>query len=406
MDIRPSDPTFTATAVTPPASVPVLLGPTAVDEGRSPELIKDQKVVGTIGATSRYELVAGAPPIDAKVALAGDPLAGIPGILPASPSRETPVISQMGATDALPRLSTGLKASDFPKSSSIAGSSYGGAEAAGSGPSGSVSGSLASKIQKMRKGNRARKGRGRSTHPPIEGSKMDALEAKFGPWQGRGKNVDPRTGTGPQGNKFLNGAYDALSKGDYQTAGSLYEKAKKTGSPIMLDLDGNGRLGTTGVSTAKDRVDGQMGSTVQFDLDGDGRKESIEWMKGGDGMLVDDRDGGATAAMNGHGEIDGKRLFGDEGGKYGNGYDKLRQLDRDGDGKIAGAELEGLKVWIDNGDARVGGGELKSLADLGVTEISVQMKLETNERGEDLMRSSFTQNGQTRVSEDVWFAMQ
>ena len=78
-------------------------------------------------------------------------------------------------------------------------------------------------------------------------------------------------------------------------------------------------------------------------------------MKGGDGMLVDDRDGGATAAMNGNGEIDGRRLFGDEGGKFGNGFDKLRQLDRDGDGKLTGAELEGLKVWVDNGDARVGG---------------------------------------------------
>jgi hypothetical protein len=263
-----------------------------------------------------------------------------------------------------------------------------------------------SSVSTIKKKKKKKRGKRRGSRPPIDGPKMDALEAKFGPWKGRGKNVNPRESTGPQGNKLLNGAYEALARGDYQTAGSLYEQAKKTGSPIMLDLDGDGKLGTTGVSTAKNRIDDQIGKTVSFDLDGDGRKENIEWMKGGDGMLVDDRDGGASAAMNGNGEIDGKRLFGDEGGKFGNGYDKLKQLDGDGDGKLTGAELEGLKVWVDNGDARVGSGELKSLSELGVTELSVQMQLQKNERGEDLMRSSFVQDGQTRTTEDVWFGIQ
>ena len=241
---------------------------------------------------------------------------------------------------------------------------------------------------------------------PIPGEKMDALESAFGQWKGVGRNKDPRKATGPIGGGLLNQAYEALQMGDEKTARQAYEKAKKTVSPIMLDLDGDGRLGTTGVSTAKNRADGQVGKTVTFDIDGDGKKDQIEWMKGGDGMLVDDRDGGATSAMNGNGEIDGKRLFGDEGGKFGNGYEKLKALDRDGDGKLTGSELEGLKVWVDNGDASVGRGELRSLTDLGVTEISVQMKLQQNERGEDLMRSSFVQNGQQKVTEDVWFAQQ
>ncbi len=241
---------------------------------------------------------------------------------------------------------------------------------------------------------------------PMEKGQMNALEAEFGKFKGKGLNTKPTERVGPMGGTLLHKAYDALAAGDIKTAQKAYSEAQKTVSPVMLDLDGDGKLGTTGVSTAKNRIDGQVGKTVSFDIDGDGKKDQIEWMKGGDGMLVDDRDGGATAAMNGHGEIDGKRLFGDEGGKFGNGFDKLRQLDRDGDGKLTGAELDGLKVWVDNGDARVGGGELKSLRDLGVTEISVQMKLEQNDRGEDLMRSSFVQNGQSRVSEDVWFAQQ
>jgi hypothetical protein len=241
---------------------------------------------------------------------------------------------------------------------------------------------------------------------PMTKEQMSALEGEFGKFKGQGLNTEPTKKVGPVGGTMLHKAYDALSAGDTKTAQSYYKKAQETRSPVMLDLDGDGKLGTTGVSTAKNRIDGQVGKTVSFDIDGDGKKDQIEWMKGSDGMLVDDRDGGATAAMNGNGEIDGKRLFGDEGGKFGNGYDKLKQLDRDGDGKLTGTELDGLKVWVDNGDARVGGGELRSLRELGVTEISVRMQLEKNERGEDLMRSSFVQNGQTRVSEDVWFAQQ
>jgi hypothetical protein len=176
------------------------------------------------------------------------------------------------------------------------------------------------------------------------------------------------------------------------------------GDPVMLDLNHDGKLGTTGNSTAKDRKDDAVGKMVAFDLNGDGAKEQTEWMDGqGDGMLVDDRDGGATAAAAGNGEIDGKRLFGDEGGKYAHGFVKLARHDANQDGKLTGAELKGLKSWVDDGDAKVEAGELKALADQGITELSTGMKLERNARGEDLMRSSFVQNGQRHVAEDVWF---
>lgn len=235
------------------------------------------------------------------------------------------------------------------------------------------------------------------------GGKLQALEQQFGQWRGKGKNTSAPVG--PKATKYMNEAYDKLSRGDIGGAQESYSKAQRTGSPVMLDLDGDGKLGTTGVSTAKDRVDGQVGRTVDFDLDGDGAKDKIEWSDGkGDGFLVDDSDGGASAAAAGNGEIDGRRLFGDEGGKFANGYEKLKKFDADGDGVLKGQELEGLKMWVDNGDARVGGGELKSLADLGITEISVGMRTERNARGEDLMRSTFVQDGQTKASEDVWFA--
>ena len=197
----------------------------------------------------------------------------------------------------------------------------------------------------------------------------------------------------------------ATSSGLSQASSELSGAASKTGSPVMLDLNHDGAMGVTGNSTAKYRADDEVNATVDFDLDADGVKERIEWMKGdGDGMLVDDRDGGATAAAAGNGEIDGKRLFGDEGGKYLNGYEKMKALDANGDGKLTGAELDGLKSWIDDGDAKVEAGELKTLAELGVSEINLKMELRPNDRGEMIMRSTFTQNGQQHISEDVWFA--
>jgi hypothetical protein len=199
---------------------------------------------------------------------------------------------------------------------------------------------------------------------------------------------------------------ETLGQGGSITVGGQEVNVVKTylKSPIMLDLTGDGQLGTTGNSTAKERIDNHVGKTVQFDVDGDGVLDNTEWMSGnGDGMLVDDRDGGATRASQGDGRIDGTRLFGDEGGKFANGYDKLALHDADGDGKLTGQELEGLKVWVDNGDAKLEAHELKSLAELGVSEMSVKMNLEKNARGEDLMRSTFVRDGKEQVTEDVWF---
>ncbi|MEB3299424.1 MAG: hypothetical protein VKO21_08070 [Candidatus Sericytochromatia bacterium] len=244
---------------------------------------------------------------------------------------------------------------------------------------------------------------GKSNTVPPE--MMADLQASFGDWNGIGRNVDPTQGTGPIGGGLLRDAIKAYQNGDMEAARSAYGAAQKTASPVALDLDGDGKIGTTGVSTAKERIDGQVGKTVMFDIDGDGDKDEIEWMSGQDGLVVDDRDGGATAAAAGDGEIDGKRLFGDEGGKYGSGYDKMRSHDVDGDGRLTGKELEGLKTWVDaDGDARIDEGELKTMAELGITELSVQNHAETNARGETLDRSSMVRNGERQMTEDVWFA--
>lgn len=180
-----------------------------------------------------------------------------------------------------------------------------------------------------------------------------------------------------------------------------------SGSPVMLDLNGDGRLGTTGASTAREPADRAVSRTVSFDLAGSGTPQRLAWSDGGgDAFLVDDRDGGASQAARTTGVIDGRRLFGDEGGRWKSGYDKLSQLDSNGDGQLTGAELSGLMAWgDDNGDARIGRNELLPVLSLGVSAIAVTHKTVVNARGEALDQSSFTLNGRRGLTEDVWFGI-
>ena len=167
-------------------------------------------------------------------------------------------------------------------------------------------------------------------------------------------------------------------------------------SPIALDLNGDGEIGVTGETTVQGAIRSEIGETVEFDIDADGTLDTIEWFAGdGDGILVD------TSMIGANNEIDGSALFGDQGGLFGNGYDKLALLDANGDGSVAGAEAATLGVWVDDGDAVLESGELQSLADVQVVSLSTTMELDAEGR----MRSTATTaDGITLMTEDVWFA--
>lgn len=169
-------------------------------------------------------------------------------------------------------------------------------------------------------------------------------------------------------------------------------------TPVALDLNGDGQINVTGDSTSFEYA-GETGKTVEFDINGDGKADKIEWLDGsGDGLLVDNRDGNAATDMS------GARLFGDQGGAFANGYEKLAMLDANGDNQLTGAELEGLSVWIDNGDAVVQDGELRSVQDLGINSIATNFNLVADAAGDRLMQSvATTADGQSILTEDVWF---
>ncbi len=159
-------------------------------------------------------------------------------------------------------------------------------------------------------------------------------------------------------------------------------------TPVAIDLNRDGHIGVTGATTSSDKSGLTIGETVHFDMNADGKAERIEWFDGsGDGILIDNRDGGAFSDM------DGSRLFGDDNGRYADGYEKLRALfDANGDGKISGAELNGLMLWVDDGDAKVEAGELQTLKSHSITEISGRITTTTDASGRELIRSTVKQN--------------
>ncbi|HXE72066.1 MAG TPA: hypothetical protein VNO81_05355 [Candidatus Nitrosotenuis sp.] len=166
--------------------------------------------------------------------------------------------------------------------------------------------------------------------------------------------------------------------------------------PVILDLNGDGRIGVTGRDDSREILNEQVrvsadvrregwseittttttreydlrvnwNKKIDFDVDGDGDLDRTEWLArgGGDGLLVMDVDG--------DGKINGRELMNETGiqgeqNKYKDGWEKARDLfDADKDGLLKGEELKKLKVWCDeNGDGVTDPGELKSLDSLGI----------------------------------------
>lgn len=155
------------------------------------------------------------------------------------------------------------------------------------------------------------------------------------------------TTDGNDGTDTLIGVERAEFKGGVQVA---------LAAPIVLDLNGDGVT----------LVD-QSRSKAKFDWDGDGKRDKTGWVGKGDGLLVYDRNGDGT--VSGADElsfIDDK-----EGAK--SDLDGLSAFDTNGDGLFSEADEKwaSFRIWKDDGNGKVGKRELISLADAGVTSITL-----------------------------------
>ncbi len=164
--------------------------------------------------------------------------------------------------------------------------------------------------------------------------------------------------------------------------------------PLILDLNGNGAH-----TTKLGWVEGQ--SSTYFDMDNDGFAERTAWVAAGDGMLVIDK--------NGNGKIDNQNeLFGNNA-TYADGFANLKQYDSNNDNKItsADAQFSQLRVWVDaNGDGKTDKGELKTLADLKISQINLAATYLTNtydQENEVGAKSTFIMDGQSQEIIDAWF---
>jgi Ca2+-binding EF-hand superfamily protein len=191
---------------------------------------------------------------------------------------------------------------------------------------------------------------------------------------------------------------------DAEIMGIVENVGIRTSSPLTFDLNGDGKVSTTGISK-------------EYDINGDGIVDQTAWAGAGDGVLAFDADGDGIIGE------DGKELFGnntdvDGNGKadgFKNGFEALgalasRYLGAEAlkDGKLDATELKqlelraGLSMFVD--------GTQKSLSDLGISEISlgyeeVAVDESRDENGNEHRQigEGFVINGQKAKVDDVWF---
>ena len=196
----------------------------------------------------------------------------------------------------------------------------------------------------------------------------------------------------------LNGATASVSSGysGSSTSDQIYNYILT--SPLVFDLDGDGKT-----STSK--------TTRQFDIDNDGQLDTISEVGSKDGLLVMDADGDGKVGEN------ATEVFGNHtaNGKFANGFEALKAIAQKelgeaavADGKLDASEIKALESKVKL-SMQVNGQE-KSLSKLGITNIDLDYNAQhigVDENGNTQGESSaFTQKGKDKTIVDVWFKKQ
>ncbi|MBZ4422434.1 hypothetical protein [Myxococcus sp. RHSTA-1-4] len=215
------------------------------------------------------------------------------------------------------------------------------------------------------------KGNGKLEGQTVKGFDLDPSNRQW-----TTKSVMRRPGKGapelPKGTKVE--VFDANGKKVKSLDASALNKAKAKSGDMGLGLgkdmraefrDANGKLvGELKTDAKKNQLMYHFGNVNENEW-----TKAWDAKKGGDGILAWDVDGDGKITSGkeifGHVDLDGKNRFT-------NGYEKLsKYFDKDGDGRVEGGELKGLKVWEDrNGDGTTQEGELVDLASRGVNRLS------------------------------------
>ncbi|MFM6829070.1 MAG: cadherin domain-containing protein [Novosphingobium sp.] len=158
---------------------------------------------------------------------------------------------------------------------------------------------------------------------------------------------------------------DLVAAGEGTTEGSLTppqtggeaEEPADVAAPVVFDLDHDG---APLVALAE--------SATRFDMNGDGIADETGWIEQGDALLALDRNDNGT--IDNIGEIS---FVGDKAGAK-TDLEGLAAFDTNGDGVLDGEDdrFVEFRLWVDsNADGKTDAGELLSLAEAGVTAISL-----------------------------------
>ncbi|MFV5342507.1 calcium-binding protein [Acinetobacter oleivorans] len=188
-----------------------------------------------------------------------------------------------------------------------------------------------------------------------------------------------------------------LDQFDLNDVMGLYEQAEHVTSPLILDLNKDGVVGTRALS-----------ENIYFDHDGSGFKEKTGWVSSQDGLLVLDKNNNAGIEI-------GNELFGNQtslnnGQLAKNGFKALAEYDLNNDGVIDAKDeiYQQLQVWQDiNQNAHVDQGELTGLQTIGIQQIDLAY---TSAKEVDVNGNYHKQQGQfiwadgtAGKIDDVWF---
>jgi hypothetical protein len=175
---------------------------------------------------------------------------------------------------------------------------------------------------------------------------------------------------------------DAVTTTEFSQVAVWSVTGVQTVSPLLLDLDGDGRIQASGGEWKPHRLNRER--MAFFDFHGDKFPVLMEWPGPQDGILCEPQ---------ANGKIDGTNMFGTSTG-FANGYEALKVKDVDEDGKVRGDELKGLAIWTDlNSDARPQPNEVQSVQELGITELGVN---------HNDMVSHYVQDGESKRMFDWW----
>jgi tetratricopeptide (TPR) repeat protein len=168
-----------------------------------------------------------------------------------------------------------------------------------------------------------------------------------------------------------------------------FAKTPRFMSPVVIPLAAD-----RDVSQLVDRS-----AHVHFDADGSALDREWSWISKDAGWLVYDQLGTRkiTSALQLFGNVT-FWMF------WENGYEALRALDDNGDGRLAGGELAHLAIWRDsNSNGTSEAGEVKPLAEWGIVQLSTAY--EPEDEGDVYIASSRAgvtfADGSTRATYDV-----